>query len=633
MERRTRSDALGPAAPVRRASPVRLASLAGLASLACLASIAWLAAPPLAGAQAADDDTGAAAPYAASDPGPAPIELSGYEISPTWEETVAYLRSVAAACRHVEVSTFGYSVEGRPLPLVLVRERESDDAPVGKPVVLINAGIHAGEICGNDAIQLLLRDIARGAEPEIVANLELVLVPILNLDGHVRRGPYHRFTQVGPADGFGTRRNALRLDLNRDFTKLETPECQALVRLGSQFQPEIFIDLHTNDGFDHQYDLLFGCYPDPSLPGGRDALVRERLFPEIVASLAAEGYRGHPFASPRQERDPAAGLKTYDIGTQLATGYFETRMALSLLSEAHPYVSYERRVRATLAYLRAVLHFAARNRIELVEMIAAARETAQRWALEPGRHEIALGCVVDASRSRPIQWLGKALRVVRSPITDRLYPRYEDTPVTYEVPFFDRLVPKRSATMPRGYLIEKARGEAAAGLRRHGIEVQVLTLPFTGRVETSYATAVRFSERPRQGHHPVEEVSFVVSTGERTFPAGTYWVPLDQPAGVTAMHLLEPGSPSGLLAWNAFDSIFERGIIVEDWALEERASALLSDPDIRAEYEDALLDSAFAADPGARLEFFFQKTPYVEEEENLYPVYRLMQAYAPRAVN
>jgi hypothetical protein len=568
----------------------------------------------------------------AGDPGPTPAEQTGLEISPTWEETIAYLREVVATCAHVELSSFGYSVEGRPLPLVLVRERGLDEAEAHypKPVVMIVAGIHSGEICGNDAIQLLLRDIARGREPEIVANLELVIVPIFNLDGHTRRGPYHRFTQVGPADGFGTRRNATRLDLNRDFTKLETPECQALVRLGSQFEPMIFIDLHTNDGFDHQYDLLFGGQPDPTLPGGRDAMVRGELFPEIVAAMAADGYRSHPIGHPVNELDLTAGLATYGTAAHLATGYFETRQAISLLSEAHPYVSYARRVRATYSFLKAVLRFAARNRIELIETISEARGETLQWALEPGVHEIALGCRADKEWSRPILWLGKALEIVHSPVTGRDYPRYDETPVTYELPFFEQLVPERTTIMPRGYLMERAWGDVARRLRQHSIEVEVLTQPFDGQVEVYHATSVRFARSPQQGHHPIEAIDFAVSTEMRTFPAGSYWIPLDQPAGITAMHLLEPRAPQGLLTWNAFDTIFERGIITEDWALEERALSLLADPEIRADYEAALQDSLFATDPDARLEFFFERSPYLEEEENLYPVYRLMQPATPR---
>jgi len=541
---------------------------------------------------------------------------------------MTYLRAAAAASRHIELGSFGYTTEGRPLPVVFVNNEGSGHAPwesgTPKPVILINAGIHSGEICGQDAILMLLRDLARGVAPEIVSHLRLILVPTFNIDGHERKSPYNRFTQNGPADGFGTRRNALRLDLNRDFAKLETPECQSLVRLASQFQPHIFVDLHTNDGFSHEYDLLFGAGVDPTLPGSRAAFVREGLVPQIVGAMLGDGYHGHLIGYPLDRFDISAGLATYGIHARLSTGYFETRHTISILSEAHAYISYKRRVRATLSLIRAILDFAVKHRIQLCEVVDGARRQAVRWTREPGVHEIALGCTADRETPRQIRWHGKALEEITSPVTRRSYARYLDEKLARQVPFCDRLKPARTATMPRGYLMDRAWGKVAETLRRHSIDVKMLTEPFDADVELFRFASVAFAQMPYQGHHPITALEGDFTADRRIFPAGTYWVPLDQPAGITAMHLLEPRSPDALLVWNAFDTIFERGIVLENWALEENALHLLADSTIRAEYEAALEDSAFAADPDARLEFFFQKTPFVEKGEKLYPVYRVM---------
>ena len=69
-----------------------------------------------------------AQPPAASDPGAAPIERTGFAASPSYPETMAYLNAVAKACRHVKVAAFGYSGEGRPLPLVYVYDTGAGDA-------------------------------------------------------------------------------------------------------------------------------------------------------------------------------------------------------------------------------------------------------------------------------------------------------------------------------------------------------------------------------------------------------------------------------------------------------------------------------------------------------------------------
>jgi hypothetical protein len=569
----------------------------------------------------------------ASDPGPTPAEAAGFTDSPTYGATWAYLYRVAAACRHIKVASCGYSTEGNPLPVVFVWDRSGlggawdDGTP--KPVVLINAGIHSGEICGNDALLMLLRDIARGLEPDILAHLRLVLVPILNVDGHLRRSLHHRFTQDGPAGGCGTRRNALGLDLNRDYAKLETPECRALVRLGAQFQPHIYVDLHTDDGFGHGYDVLFSPAVNPSFPGTRDALVRRELAPQIVREMAARGFHSHWIGWPRDRQDPAAGIVAYGITTRLGTGYFETRQSISILSEAYPYMSYERRVRATDALVRAILHFAATNCIRVCEIVDTARETAIRWGREPGRHEIALGCSADRERGRPITWRGKRFEMITSEVTGNRYALYNDEDASYELAFFDQMIPRTRVIMPRGYLMENAWGQVARTLRHHSIEIKRLAEPFTAEVEVYRIDSASFREAPYQGHHPLSDIEGTWSRERREFPAGTYWIPLDQPAGLTAMHLLEPESGDALLVWNAFDSIFERGIVLETWALEENARRLLDDPAIRAEYEAALADSAFANSTRARLMFFYRKTAYREDRQNRYPVYRLTTSAAP----
>ncbi len=566
-------------------------------------------------------------PPAAGDPGPVPAEQVRFDCSADYAETWAYLQAAAASCRHIHVASCGYSTEGRPIPVVMIWDR--DRAPGGgwedgtcAPVVLITACIHAGEPCGNDALQLLVRDIARGLEPDVIAHLRLILVPIFNVDGHVRRSPHHRFTQNGPACGTGTRRSADNLDLNRDYAKLESSECQAIVRLASQFQPHIYIDLHTNDGMGHQYDILYSSTVNPSYPAGRGVLMHEMLEPHILTTMRVAGFHSHPFVYPVDRQGPSQGMVAFGIDLRYGTGYFESRQALSILSEAYPYVSYERRVRATDAFVRAILRFAVTNRIRLCATIAGVRAEARRWALEPGRHEIALACHAAREDGEPIQWLGKTLTLRESEVTGFTYGLYGDRDTTYTLPLYRRMTPSATATMPRGYLLEAAWGRVAQRLKDHGIAVYQLTEPFDAEVEVFRITDAQFRTRPYQGHHPITDIAGAWSAESRSLAAGSYWIPLDQPAGLTAMHLLEPESPDGLLVWNAFDAIFERGIILEWPALEEHAQRMLEDPGIRADYEAAFPDTLAQDEAKARLLYLFDRSAYAEEGYRRYPAFR-----------
>ena len=564
-------------------------------------------------------------------PRQSPAERSDFQCSATWEETRAYIATLATLSPLIETSIFGKTEEGRDLLLVSVGKPDEENDRE-KPLVLILAGIHSAEICGKDAILIFLRDVALGREKRIVENTRLRIVPVFNLDGHERLDLYNRFTQVGPECGGGTPRNARRLDLNRDYAKLESAECRALVRLANEIEPHLFIDLHTDDGIGHQYDILFGAGVNPTLPGARAELVRERMTPGIVDRMTGDGFRSRSIGYPFDRVDLSKGIGAYGISALVGTGYFDYRHTICLLAEANPYVPYERRVRATGSFLRAALRFAVDDDERLVRTVEEARRAAIEWAAEPGVHSIGLVCRADRERPEPIDWLGKKFETIRSEVTGDDYALYGDEDTTCTVPFFPELKATVSAPMPRGYLIDRAWSGAARRLADHGIAVDVLADTFHTEAEVFHFESVDFRREPYQGRHPVRGVEGKAVREERAFPPGTMWVGLDQPAGITAMVLLEPRSPDALLAWNLFDSIFERGIVLERWALEENARKMLSDDTIRAEYEAALADSAFAADETERLLFFFRKTDYEEEGRYVYPVCRIDGAAPPPAV-
>jgi hypothetical protein len=56
---------------------------------------------------------------------------------------------------------------------------------------------------------------------------------------------------------------------------------------------------------------------------------------------------------------------------------------------------------------------------------------------------------------------------------------------------------------------------------------------------------------------------------------------------------------------------------------------LAADPALGKEFQEKLTsDPAFAASPAARLEFFYNKSPYWDQQMSLYPVGRIVQSLA-----
>src|SRR6185295_19901555 len=132
-------------------------------------------------------------------------EHTDYRETPRYDATIAYAKRLDQASPLIRFESFGLSGEGRELPLLIATEDETFTPEAarqaGKAVVLIQACIHAGEPDGKDAGLALLRDIAiTKTRSELLRNLVVLFIPIYNVDGHERFGPYNRINQNGPAE-------------------------------------------------------------------------------------------------------------------------------------------------------------------------------------------------------------------------------------------------------------------------------------------------------------------------------------------------------------------------------------------------------------------------------------------------
>ena len=160
-------------------------------------------------------------------------------------------RLVAANPTQFKSKTIGYSNSKRAIKMLIASEQgffyAGQMANSTKPTLLIQAGIHAGEIYGKDAMFMLLRDIATGKRRDILKKVNILFIPILNVDGHERSSAFNRINQRGPVK-MGFRTNANNLNLNRDFTKLDTPEVKSVLAVINDYNPNLYIDVHVTDG-------------------------------------------------------------------------------------------------------------------------------------------------------------------------------------------------------------------------------------------------------------------------------------------------------------------------------------------------------------------------------------------------
>jgi len=114
-------------------------------------------------------------------------ERTGWKQTSDYEEMMRYCRSLEAGSHWVKLETIGRTGQGRDLPmLILSKDRAfTPDAAraLGKPVVLIQNGIHSGEIEGKDASGMLLRDIAVLHKYDaLLDSVTLLVIPVFSVD-------------------------------------------------------------------------------------------------------------------------------------------------------------------------------------------------------------------------------------------------------------------------------------------------------------------------------------------------------------------------------------------------------------------------------------------------------------------
>src|SRR5262249_24292983 len=144
------------------------------------------------------------------------------------------------------------------------------------------------------------------------------------------------------------------------------------------------------------------------------------------------------------------------------------------------------------------------------------------------------------------------------------------------------------------------------------------------QLETFRATKVTYSKAPFEGHTTMSfEGKWQPET--RAVPAGSLYVPIAQPNSRVLVALLQPQAPDSLGAWRVFNTASGAREDIEPYVAEQLAREMLAkEPAVAAEFNRKLAeDTEFAANPQARLDFFYRRSPSWDERLNLYPVYRV----------
>ncbi len=556
------------------------------------------------------------------------FEESKFLETNNYDESINYFQKIADHSKFAKLRTIGISPQGRELKCLIVSKNKIFDAAKAKKsknaVILINNGIHAGEIEGKDASMLMLREmLITGESNDLIDNVILLIIPVFNIDGHERSSPYGRINQNGPSE-MGWRTTAQNFNLNRDFTKADSPEMKAFLKLYNTWLPDIFIDTHTTDGADFQYTITYAISKHQDIPPVYRKIVNDELILQVGEDVNNAGYLISPFVG-FIDGDYNNGIRDWVANPRFSNGYASAQNRIGLLIETHMFKSYKDRVYSTKALLESVINYSNKNSNKLKMASLQADDYVNDYYINNQR---AFPIDYESSKnSIDFLYKGFVKQLVNSKIAGKKIVKYTNEKTERIIPYYNKVNIVDSVFIPNAYIIPQEWKDLIPIIELHGIRVDQIVDTKTLSVEKYKFNNVSFDSSPYEGRLIPNFDYEILMDKIETIP-GDYIVNSNQRSLGMIVHLLEPKAEDSFIKWGFMNIIFERKEYFEDYSMEPIAQQMYSESEaLRNEFKNLVeSDSVFANSVDERLNFFYEHSPYYDEKHNFYPILRVVNA-------
>lgn len=488
---------------------------------------------------------------------------------------------------------------------------------LGKLVILVNNGIHAGEPDGIDASMMLIRDAANG-KINIPDNIVLAVIPVYNLGGAMNRGKNSRANQNGP-ESYGFRGNAQNLDLNRDFVKCDAMESRTFQKLFHSLDPDIFIDNHVSDGADYQHLMTLLPTQEDKLGGNSAQLMTSSITPKIYEAMHKRGYDLVPYVN-NFDNTPDKGWRAFLEPARFGSGYAALFQTLAYVPETHMLKPFKDRVYATYQLMQSMINIASDNANAIHEARSADRNNIL------SQKEFALEWTVDSTSHENILFKGYKSGYKTSLVSGlpRLY--YDRTqPYEKQVPFYNRYKAKNIVKAPTAYIVPRAWNAVIANLKRNGLKFERIAKDTTITVTAYHIEHFEAGNKPYEKHFVIKNIKVSSSSTNVKLKKGDLIFYTNQTGKRYLIETLEPTAPDGFLAWNFFDGILQQKEYFSDYVFEDVAAEMLEkNAQLRNQLDSARkADPQLAASAQAQLEFVYRHSKYMEPSYMRYPIFRI----------
>lgn len=539
--------------------------------------------------------------------------------TPEWPEVIQMYHELDSIFPEAKLIEAGFSDSGRPIHLFIINKKGEFKPGKDLNVILINNGIHPGESCGIDASIEFASELLYNQKEyrAILDELTICIIPVLNVGGSLNRNPWNRANQNGP-ELQGFRANALNMDLNRDFIKLDTKNVQSLVSIIRQWDPDIFIDTHTSNGADYPYILTLITTQKDKLAEPVSSWLHGKMVPHLFDDMKNKGFELTPYVQPYKQFPEDGIIAFYDY-PRYTTGYASLFAIPGFTTEAHMFKPYKLRVIGTLEFMYSAAEYLALNHIELNHAKKSAREKIAN------KTDFVIHRELDTTVFNTFRFKGYEKKEVISRVTGlQSYYFDQSSPWEKDIPYYDTYKVTKQIKAPSYYLIPQGWTHVIDRLQWNGVLMEKLDKDSLFFVEYYRIISYDTYPQPYNGHYKHVNTKVQTLRDSILFLKGDYMIPVNQEANNYLVEVLEPESHDSFFNWNFFDSILSRKEYFSSYVFDTLAiRPLENEPVLRKDLEEKKnREPNFAQNHRQQLNYIYENSVYSEESYLRYPVMR-----------
>ena len=392
--------------------------------------------------------------------------------------------------------------------------------------VWIQGGLHGNEPASTEGVLFLIDQLLNN--PEHAALLDAFdygIVPMANIDGYEKQDRY-------AADG---------MDLNRDQTKLMEPESQYLKKAFSDFNADIALDFHEYRPYRRDYaqlgdwgvtgafDVMFLYSGNLNVPESLRNYTREHFVAAAEKRMDELGFSHHNYFSSDEYYNEIQLNEGSTNARSSATSYALSN-CISTLVEVRGVglgrTSFKRRTYITFNVAMSYLNYAYQNQNEVRAELMKSRTYARSQVV------ITSDKTIDGVVMTFIDNNTQQLTQIELVVNDAW-----------------RSVPDLTRKCPAAYIILPGNDEVVKRLEILGIVFERLANAQTVQVENYTVTDYFRDVEKYEGVHR-QKVKTELALQQKTIPAGSTIVYMDQPRAGLAAEVLEPEAINSFVSFN-----------------------------------------------------------------------------------